>query len=1060
MSEEFLFRGAGIGMLRAPVRPVGEGAAVRADTEPDADESASLTRSLHALADDPLVREAIEISSPSLAGVVRRVLDDGRSVALPQLRRSVRALTTYRLRMSGRATPFGLIAGVAPVRFADGSAKARWGDAHTRAVRPDQEWLTELVAAWERRPGVLAHLRVVGNALCSVRGDRLVLPYVPQSTRAEPTGHGATGAERMVQEVSVRNTVVVQAVLETARRPVRGAELARTLLERFPGAPAQAVDGVLTELVAKEILLTDARPPLEAVDPLGHVLQVCADAPAEHLPEYAELAAIREEMSRYSSQGLGDGHAALRKLTDRMRELNDRPRPLQVDLALDAEAHLPVAVAEEAARAATLLWRLSPQQSDPGHLREYHGAFLERYGTERLVPVRELLDPGTGLAAPATYQRPPSPRRVPIDDPDRQRDRILAELAQQALLDGADEVVLDDDHPAVRALTDNGGRPPASLELNAHLLAASCEALADGDFRLVFAGGSGKAGALLGRFGYLLGEEDRAALAEMARTGSTSGDALGAQVGFRPGRARAANVAQVPQWLDRTLPVGCFADPDDPAVLDLRRLAVGADHDRLYLVDTTSGRRVDPAVFHVLNPQWALPNAARFLCELADSGVRRWRQWEWGVAGALPYLPRVRYGRTVLALARWRPTAALRDPDLPFPQWSQEWERWRKQWRVPDRIWAGLSDRGVRLDLSLPGHAALLRHELLRNEQAELREVPSDAAGLPDGWLGGPDGARCAEVTVPLRRIHPEKSTTVPPPTRRRHAPPRPAPGVHLPGGDWLYTSLYAPAERHEELLAVHLPPLLEQLPPEVDRWFFLRYADADGAHLRLRFHAPREVLHGALAPRLHDLTAALRDGRLVDRVVWDTYDPELERYGGPEAIDAAERVFHADSVAAVAHLRRAYTRTDTTEPLLRAAAGFTDLTRAFHGGDEDAGEAAAAWLTRVVPKDETRQRAFRERRREALTLVDPYRTEPGPAATDEALRTAWTRRAEAVAAYGQLLRDLGDRSWSGPDQVLLSLLHMHHNRLAGVDRDHENLALAVARGAARAHTDRRRNAR
>ncbi|MEU3708624.1 lantibiotic dehydratase [Streptomyces catenulae] len=1059
MPEDPLFRGAGIGMVRAPVRPVREAAEVRPDTGPGPDETARLTETLRTLADDPSVREAVDVSSPSLAEVVHRVLDRSGGVPLPQLRRSVRALASYRLRMSGRATPFGLMAGVAPVHFTDADgAEARWGDAHTRAVRPDREWLTALAAAWERRPEILRRLRVVTNALCTVRGGRLVLPYVPESTREE-SAEGAEGGT--VQEVSVRYTAVVRAVREIAHRPVRGAELAQGLLERFPGATDQAVNGVLSELVAKEILLTDARPPLEAVDPLGYLLRVCADIPAEDLPERAELTALQADIARYATRPLGEGRTELRNLTARMRRLNDLPRPLQVDLALDAGARLPTAVAEEAARAAALLWRLSPPQGDPAHLREYHEAFLGRYGTERLVPLVELLDPDTGLAAPAGYRRPVSPRRATPPEPDRERGRILAELAQQALLDGDDEVVLTDDHPAVHALTDDGGRPPASLELNVHLLAGSCEALADGDFRLVVAGGSGKAGAMLGRFGYLLGDKPHAELAGTARSGAAPDGALAAQVAFRTGRARAANVAQVPQWLDHTLPVGCFADPDDPAVLDLRRLAVGADRDRLHLVDTGTGRRVSPAVFHVLNPQWSLPNAARFVCEIADSGVRRWQPWDWGVAAALPYLPRVRYGRTVLAPARWRPTAVLRDADLPFPEWLAALEHWRKRWRVPDRIWAGRADRGVPLDLRLPGHPALLRHELLRHEEAEVREVPADAAGRPDGWLGGPDGARRTEITVPLHTTRTPDTAPAPQARTRPHTPRSTASGVHLPGGDWLYTAWYAPAERHDELLAVHLPPLLDQLPPEVDRWFFLRYGDAVGSHLRLRFHAPREALHGALLPRLHALTGTLRESGLVGRVVWDTYDPELERYGGPEALTAAERVFHADSVAVVEHLRRGYARTDTTEPLLRVAAGFADLARAFHGTDgEEAGEAAAEWLTRTVAKDETHQRAFRERRRAALPLVDPYRAEPGPAAVDEVLRTAWTRRAETVSAYGQLLRDLGDRSWSHPDQVLLSLLHMHHNRLAGVDRDAERLALAVARGAARAHSDRRRHGR
>lgn len=46
------------------------------------------------------------------------------------------------------------------------------------------------------------------------------------------------------------------------------------------------------------------------------------------------------------------------------------------------------------------------------HLRDYHLAFLEKYGTDRAVPVLELLDDARGLGLPRAYRQPeamPSP---------------------------------------------------------------------------------------------------------------------------------------------------------------------------------------------------------------------------------------------------------------------------------------------------------------------------------------------------------------------------------------------------------------------------------------------------------------------------------------------------------------------------------------------------------------------------------------------------------------------------------------------------------------------------
>ncbi len=57
-------------------------------------------------------------------------------------------------------------------------------------------------------------------------------------------------------------------------------------------------------------------------------------------------------------------------------------------------------------------------------------------------------------------------------------------------------------------------------------------------------------------------------------------------------------------------------------------------------------------------------------------------------------------------------------------------------------------------------------------------------------------------------------------------------------------------------------------------------------------------MVGAAAAPARLDVGAA-RAG-LLGRWAVDTYDPEVERFGGPGPLRAAERVFHADSVLAL----------------------------------------------------------------------------------------------------------------------------------------------------------------
>jgi thiopeptide-type bacteriocin biosynthesis protein len=85
-----------------------------------------------------------------------------------------------------------------------------------------------------------------------------------------------------------------------------------------------------------------------------------------------------------------------------------------------------------------------------------------------------------------------------------------------------------------------------------------------------------------------------------------------------------------------------------------------------------------------------------------------------------------------------------------------------------------------------------------------------------------------------------------------------------------------------------------------VDRWFFVRYGDPDW-HLRLRFHGQPARLRGELLPTLQAAAAPLIDDGRLWRVQLDTYEREVERYGGALGIELAERLFHADSEAVLA---------------------------------------------------------------------------------------------------------------------------------------------------------------
>ncbi|MFJ2774586.1 lantibiotic dehydratase [Streptomyces sp. NPDC087300] len=1013
------------------------------DARSEADTLAGLRAQLTELVADARFREALEVSSPSLARTVDAVLADA-PVTPSDLRKAHRAVTRYLLRAASRPTPFGLLAGVLWGSFGAATKGELTGEGH-KAARLDAGLLARLIAAWERDPAVHQGLSVVANGLCFVRGGRLVLPFAP----AGPGQDAAPAGENRPKSRTLRHTPVVRAVLEAAARPVRCEDLVREVEARFTGAPEGAVARLVAQLIGAEVLLTELRPPLDAPDPLAHVEALLPPG----TPAAERIAELRAALDDYLRTPLGEGRAAWRTALEGAAGAVDATsagakdtasggHAVQVDLRLDGTVVLTHEVARELERAAAALWRLAPQGR--GRLTPYHQDFVERYGLGRYVPVKQLLDPDIGLGAPAGYRLPPSHRPDPGLPPmGADRQRLLLGLAAEAQARGAREVVLDEQWLRRLETADGGGSAerdtadagagPAALELVVQIAAESAAAMDRGDFTLVLNGAATASGGLMGRFAHLFEAAEAESIRQTVRTAreDTTGR-LPVQIHHQASHHRHANVAQVPTWLDGRLVIGAHPGPAASGVTDLALddIAVCADSEGFRIVSVSLGRELTPSALHVLNRELTAPNAVRFLIEAAAFSRRQWRLWEWGAAEDLPFLPAVRTGRTLLAPARWR----LEATGLPLAEW-------RALWQVPDHVQLTLGDHRIPLNLTVPAHQEILRRECERTGAAVVHELPLGQD--PDGgWLYGPGGAHEVEAVATLtpRQLPSDAPRR---PLRATRPATRQGAGEIPPGGPWLYASLYTSAERQDELLTGPLNQFLTALPAPsdgtggVDRWFFIRYADPD-PHLRLRLHGDPALLNGVLLPQLHDLARELAADGLARGLRLDSYAPETERYGGPTVLGAAEEVFHADSQLVIERLAA-----PTSDRILGTAYDVTGLVAAFHRGY---GGGWRNWLTSTYPKREQHHKAFAARRKQALARLTP----DGPEAQ---------AHHAAAERLGRLVREeQGSGALSvSPDAVLASLVHMHCNRRLGTDRTAEAQTLAVARGAVQAHLDRER---
>ncbi len=931
----------------------------------------------------PGVAAVVGYASPVLAARVVAILD-GAVVSGRDVRRATLAVVRYVLRF-GRSTPFGLFAGVGTAAVGT-SAAVQWGERHRLVVRVDSRWLRQVVERLEACPGLLAQFDVVFSDAAEESGGRLTLP----------------GAEL----VSIRNSAAVALVRGTAADPVRFGVLVDVLAEAFPSAgdPSR----MLLSLLDKGFLVSSLRAPSTVIDPLGFVVDRLRGLDTGTLPVASlvrELDEIHQAITAHNDDPSEDARAAI---VARLRRLVESARvPLSVDLRLDAHVQVPHAVAREMEQAAGVLARLVREHTGSRACRDYFAAFCDRYGTGTLVPLRTVVDPEAGLGWPRGYPGSPEPSGRHVFS---ERDRLLFALAAEATARGDRAIQLTD--ATVDSLVTAGGEPdevPPHLDMGARIHATSRAALERGDYTFTVVPGRA-AGTLSSRFAPLVPELGPV----FAEVPTTVAGAVPAQLSFMPMFPRAENVARVPAYLPHVVSVGEHAGGGAISVDDL---AVTASRRRLHLVSLSRRRVVEPVVLHALAPKQQ-PPLARLVGELSRALDGGWIGFDWGAAEALPFRPRVRFGRAILCAARWRLSRA----DLPAEtaRWDQALECWRRTWRCPSQVELRDFDQLLPLDLDVPAHREVLYRHLRANEDAVLVEAPEPGA---DGWLNG----HAHTIVFPLtsqREPVPGPRVDVLPVLGREHGH---VPGS--PGAAWLYAKLYVAEHRMNPFVVDELPLLLADLGERA--CWFVRFPQAcegeDSDHLRLRIRVDSDA-----DKVLSTVTAwadRLRAAGRLNRLAFDTYYPEIGRY---LAIEEAEAVFAADSRFVLALLT--HRRGGEPSPLVVTAVSMFDVAVAFLG-DRDQ---TAAWLAQQTPKA-TPERVHVEQVTR-LTRGGMWCDIPGW----PEIATAHRDRAEAIAQYRRVLPEGADT-----DAVLHSLLHMHHNRALGVDRDCEAVCLRLARQAA-----------
>lgn len=1030
----------------------------------------------------PAINEAIFVASPDLHSTLNRWLEAPDS---EKGLRAERALVRYFARMSGRATPFGLFSGCS-VGAVRGQPNAVASASKAEAPHsPEQSgplsstrFTLAPQASYQRHTRLdMDYLFALCETLRYSPAVRDELHYFPNSSLYSLGGHyryaeaRLNGKVRDYHLVGVEANVYLDATLKRAHGGATPATLALALVNDDPDITVEEATTYVNELIDSQLLVARLAPEVTGREPMHGII----DTLVPHAPILsATLRGVQTALTQVDATGLGVAPAQYLTIAQTLQAL---PAPVELNRLFQVDMVKPTtaatlggAVLTELQRGVDLLHRVAPSPAEAA-LTRFCQRFVERY-EGRQLPLMEVLDEELGIGfrmesnadhAPllAGLHFPASPAPVTTDWGTRQQ--WLLHKVEAAWRSGVQQIALSEQDLAM--LANPAPRPlPNTFALMATVAARSQAALDQGDFAILLEGVSGPSGArLLGRFCHgdpILQEEVTAYLAAEAAFDPA---AIYAEVVHLP-EGRIGNILCRPVLRTYEIPYlgQSGADPDHQ--IPVTDLLVSVVRGEVILYSQRLQRRVIPRLTTAHNFTLRGQGVYMFLCALQSQGMAGGLQWDWGALASADFLPRLTYKRLVLARARWR-MSQMEIQQLGNLKESELWralQAWRIHRQLPRFVVLADGDNELPIDLdNLLSVESFI--DLIKNRTtAVLTEL---FPGPDELCAAGPEGAFVHEIVVPflktrdgepgqqkarqmgfdanpIERRHDEKQQATCP---KRNANIRTFP----PGSEWLYVKLYTGAATADRVLCEVIAPVVRQAMATgaAAQWFFVRYGDPDW-HVRLRIQGDPARLLDSVLPQLHALAAPW----LADRRIWklqlDTYEREVERYGGPVGITLAERLFHADSEAVLSVIER-----------LDGDAGADARWRLTYAGMDrlldDLGFDLTAKQTLAHRACVSFQREFqadsrlrsqlgkkhRGERQDLTWLLDAARQQTHPLAPGIDCLTV--RSAQLRPIVGELQTAEQQRQLSAPlAEIAWSYLHMHANRLLRSTQRSQELVL------------------
>lgn len=803
----------------------------------------------------------------------------------------------------------------------------------------------------------------------------------------------------------------------------------------YEDAPEELIDRTLLQLIENEYLITNLRIPAYCDDGLGHVIKILKDN--SHVKEFVvKLTEIEVLLKEYCK--VENKSETLEVIYDKMQSIHKSRNYLEINKGLVLEKnYLAHKIKDKLEHFVNCLNTISMDAAEYSTLNKFKEVFSERFGLNVEVPLIDIINKNVfnGLDLMGSSNQGITHRERTIK-------KIIDNKIILGLMNGDKEVNLYNGDFSSILNKEKDKKDSKSFDIGFYITRNDKD-LSGEDYNITVAPPcSNKAGSIFQRFYNAFDEQLIAKYNEIyeKEIELTENEYLIIEVREMAVNGRANNITNRYKNHEYYLAIAC-TDETVSGEIPLNDLCIGLSQERELYIKSISKKKkckviVDNMLASRLNSK--IINLLRLISdEYEDKVIARILEL---YKNEYIYTPRIKFENIIIHPRRWN--FSIKDFNIEsFETFKKSFDKVRGIYQVDEYVYLCEGDNRLLVDLKLEAslqaiYSSVKKRDELHMCETEMLSEPI-VKDLEAGYYIGefvfsfiqnktnnkPLQLSREEDFVQDNRIFQNKNNR-----------------FSLCDDGWIYMKLYGLGNKDSELLKQQLQILLDDLNPE--KFFFIRYSEG-GKHLRLRFKFKNQNI---ALNKLHSINSwifQLQENCLVNRVVFDVYEREANRYGGLELIEHAEKVFYTDSIFVIAMLNLFDLDNEQDRELAYMVGMITTLKELTHDEKE---------LFEILDEENLKNQhrdEFRKGRDNYIRIAECIFKEELNEIDDRLLEVmdVYKKRQATLRDFkSQLDKQIRNKKTTNTKkEIVFSMTHMYCNRLTGVI-EYERKYLSIIR--------------